>query len=58
MQIVRYLDSIHEKIQIASSILNAFSKGLNLGNIPKIHLSAPAYKQALPGKARWSLCGW
>ena len=36
-----------QKIQTASSILSAFSEGLNLTNIPKIHLSTPVYRHAM-----------
>ena len=47
----RYPDTMHIKIQTASSILSGFFEALNLGNILKIHLSTPAYEQAFPRKA-------
>ena len=36
-----------QKIQTASSISSAFSEGLNLANISKMHLSMPVYKHTM-----------
>ena len=56
MQIDRYPDSVHKKIQTASSILSAFSEALSLAHIPKISVFTLPYKHQLrPGRPCCSL---